>query len=147
MDGGWSKRFGKPSDPDIRVHRMKGGCQMTWQDGSKTSLTLITVLVALAMSPGPVDADYVFGKRVNLGPVVNSPYADLDPFIAPDGLSLYFDSTRPGGLGGEDIWVTTRASVSDAWGPPVHLGAPVNSGYREGYPSITADGLTLVFSC
>ncbi len=104
-------------------------------------------IVALAFCfVGSATADFTFGKRVNLGPVVNSPYGDYDPFISPDGLSLYFDSTRPGGLGGEDIWVTTRATVSDAWGPPVHLGAPVNSGYREGYPSITADGLTLVFS-
>ena len=106
----------------------------------------MVAIVALALCfAGSATADFTFGERVNLGPVVNSAYGDYDPFISPHGLSLYFDSTRPGGLGGEDIWVTTRASVSDAWGPPVHLGAPVNSGYGEGCPSITADGLTLAF--
>ena len=119
---------------------------MRQASGSKMRMVLLGVVVGILAGGGSARADFTFSERVNLGPVVNSPYADLDPFIAPDGLSLYFDSTRPGGLGGEDIWVTTRASVSDAWGPPVHLGAPVNSGYREGYPSITADGLTLVFS-
>jgi len=119
---------------------------MRQASGFKMRMVLLGVVVGILAGGGSAKADFTFGERVNLGPVVNSPYYDGDPFIAPDGLSLYFDSTRPGGLGGEDIWVSTRATVSDPWGPPVSLGAPVNSGYREGYPSITADGLTLAFS-
>jgi hypothetical protein len=113
---------------------------------------LVTSLCGLCLLAGldapPAYADFTFGERVNLGPVVNSPYGDYDPYIAPDGLSLYFASTRPGGVGltREDIYVTTRATVSDPWGPPVNLGEPVNSGYGESCPFITADGLTFVFS-
>lgn len=36
-------------------------------------------------------------------------------------------SDRPGGMGGLDIWVATRASTSAPWGAPVNLGEPVNS--------------------
>jgi hypothetical protein len=46
---------------------------------------------------------------VNLGPLVNSVDLDFDPYIASDGETLYFISTRTtGGFGGQDIWVTTR---------------------------------------
>src|SRR5881296_771925 len=51
---------------------------------------------------------------VNLGPVVNSGSDDFHPAISPNGLSLYISSGRPGGLGGNDIWVSQRASLDDA---------------------------------
>src|SRR5437899_12840608 len=57
-----------------------------------------------------------WGAPVNLGPVVNSAYNDQHPSISKDGLSLYFVSNRPGGFGGNDIWVTKRAPVDDRWG-------------------------------
>jgi len=55
---------------------------------------------------------------VNLGAVVNSTSNDQHPSISKDGLSLYFVSNRPGGYGGNDIWVTQRATLEDPWGPP-----------------------------
>ena len=116
---------------------------------TRTSAISVLVLV-VGLPAGVAKADFVFGERVYLGPVVNSPYGDYEPFIAPDGLSLYFSSTRPGGLGNEDIWVSTKqtseSNPEGYWGPPLNLGEPVNSEYREGLPTITADGLTLVFS-
>jgi hypothetical protein len=47
---------------------------------------------------------------VHLGTVVNSATRDENPTLSADGLSLYFISDRPGGVGGVDIWVTRRAS-------------------------------------
>jgi len=44
----------------------------------------------------------------NLGLPVNTPFADLSATLSPDGRTLYFTSTRPGGLGGQDMWMTTR---------------------------------------
>ncbi len=94
-----------------------------------------------------------WGKPVNLGPVVNSEFPEINPNISHDGLSLYFADVegdtvapRPGGLGNTDIWVTTRASLSDPWGPPVNLGAPVNSAATDGSPEISDDGLLLFFN-
>jgi hypothetical protein len=45
----------------------------------------------------------------NVGPAVNSAANDQDPHITPDGQTLFFQSARPGGFGGNDIWMTTRA--------------------------------------
>jgi Tol biopolymer transport system component len=45
---------------------------------------------------------------VNLGPVVNSAADEGGAGLSFDGMALYFTSTRPGGLGNHDIWVTTR---------------------------------------
>ncbi len=86
-----------------------------------------------------------WGEPVNLGPTVNSSYNDNAPNISADGLTLFFGSERPGGYGSADVWVTTRASVSDPWGEPVNLGPTVNSSHLEGTPSISSDGLSLFF--
>jgi Tol biopolymer transport system component len=71
---------------------------------------------------------------------------DSTPSISADGRSLYFSSKRSGGWA--DLWVTTRATVSDPWDPPVNLGPTINSSSTEtnNTPSISADGLTLYFS-
>jgi hypothetical protein len=119
---------------------------MKWQDGSKASLVLVAVIAALAISPGPAVADFIFGGPVNVGSVVNSGSDDWSPSISSDGLSLYFTSKRPGGSGDYDLWVITRATISDSWGPPVNLGATVNSASADLLPSISFDGLSLYFS-
>jgi beta-lactamase regulating signal transducer with metallopeptidase domain len=82
----------------------------------------------------------------NLGQVVNSLYVDGGPCISADGLELYFVSDRAGGSGGPDIWVTTRATTSDDLGPPMNLGALLNSASRDVGQSLSADGLQLYFS-
>jgi hypothetical protein len=83
---------------------------------------------------------------VNLGPSVNSSTWDDGPSILADGLSLFFRSTRLGGYGYCDIWVTKRATTDDDWGIPVNLGSTVNSSAKEQLPDISADGSTLYFS-
>jgi len=88
---------------------------------------------------------------VNLGPTVNSRYTELYPCLSSDGLTLYFSdyysgSPRSGGRGGGDIWISTRISRDDPWTPPVNLGDPVNSANLDMSPTVSADGLTLVFT-
>ncbi|MBL7185753.1 MAG: PD40 domain-containing protein [Phycisphaerae bacterium] len=73
-------------------------------------------------------------------------YDAYGPDISADGLSLYFASRRGGGHGGHDIWVARRATTIDPWTEPVNLGPNVNSGATDWSPSISDDGLTLVFS-
>ena len=77
---------------------------------------------------------------VNLGPVVNSSFGDNNATLSPDGLSLYFASDRPGGLGLTDLWVARRASVDSPWEAPVNLGAPVNTPFADGAPALSIDG-------
>ncbi|HEX6103985.1 MAG TPA: hypothetical protein VFZ26_00290 [Gemmatimonadales bacterium] len=73
--------------------------------------------------------------------------ASLDgcPFISRDGKTFYMASNRPDGLGGIDIWVSTRASVDDPWGPPANVGAPVNSSADDFCPTMDRDGHRFFF--
>lgn len=61
----------------------------------------------------------------NLGPTVNSPGSDHHSIPAPDGQALYITSDRAGGLGGDDIYITTRDSDGQ-WGHLTNAGSPVN---------------------
>jgi predicted secreted protein len=90
--------------------------------------------------------EYQWGEPVNLGSTVNSLYRDNGACISANGLELYFSSTRPGGHGEFDIYVSTRATPDDDWKPPVNLGAVVNTGAIDRFPSITGNGLELYFS-
>ena len=81
---------------------------------------------------------------VNLGPNANSSYSDHHALPSPDGKSLYVTSARPGGFGGEDIYVTTRDHAG-VWGPLVNLGPLVNSDKDDRCPSLTPDSLVFLF--
>jgi hypothetical protein len=83
---------------------------------------------------------------VNLGPTVNTGSIDAGPALSKDGLSLYFNSDRPEGFGGNDIWVSQRASREDAWGAPVNLGPTINTASNEDAPSFSRDGHTMYFN-
>ena len=82
---------------------------------------------------------------LNLGPTVNSSAKEAFASISADGLSLFFESTRTGGYGGHDLWVTTRATINDDWSAPVNLGPTVNSSSNDATPNISTDGLSLFF--
>ena len=85
------------------------------------------------------------GIPTNMGPTVNSSSHDAAPSLTADGLSLFFNSRRPGGHGNWDLWVTTRPTKEDEWGVPENLGSIVNTESVEVSPSISADGLALFF--
>ena len=80
----------------------------------------------------------------NLGSVVNRNNWDGDPFVVGNPPKMYFVSSRPGGYGGFDIWVS-QYSPESGWQAPVNLGANVNSSSNEESPSVTADGRYLYF--
>jgi len=91
------------------------------------------------------DANDSWAEPENLGPTVNSAFFDWAPSLSADGLSLYFTSERPGGSGGWDIWVTTRATINDPWGEPKNLGPNINSSAFDGAQCISVDGSILFF--
>lgn len=78
-------------------------------------------------------------------PGVNSAADDARPNVRFDGKEIVFDSTRPGGLGGPDIWSASRDSTNDGWNTPENLGPNVNSSSGESRASLSRDGKTLVF--
>lgn len=125
-----------------------------------TSLTTLALILACAGQTGEAPSAPVlqvapdeplgfsdWSSPVNLGPIVNSAFADLDPFISKDGLSLYFIAGQGrGGSGQRDIWVSQRASVADPWGQPQNLGPSINSAVQENTPTLSHDGHRLYFA-
>lgn len=77
-------------------------------------------------------------------PSFNTPSAEGCPFISRDGKSFYIASNRDPQTG-MDIWVSTRASTNDQWGPPAKLPAPVNSPAADYCPTLDRDGHRLFF--
>jgi hypothetical protein len=91
-----------------------------------------------------VGEDGYFGPGV-LVPELSSPKRDTRTFFRKDGLEAFVTSDRDGGLGGIDIWVSTRETLSDPWSTPVNVGSPVNSEADDGSPWLSRDGTTLYF--
>ncbi|MBC7745282.1 MAG: PD40 domain-containing protein [Flavobacterium sp.] len=81
----------------------------------------------------------------NIGGPVNTPGWESQPSLTADGKTLFFVSTRPGGIGGYDIW-KSDLKTDGAWTFPKNLGPEINTVYDEQSPFIHADGQTLYFS-
>jgi serine/threonine protein kinase/Tol biopolymer transport system component len=81
-----------------------------------------------------------WGTPVNLGPTVNGPASDAATWVSPDGLTLLLNSNRPGGFGGLDMWITTRASRGSPWASPRNLGPSINTIYSDWIGAISPDG-------
>jgi len=80
--------------------------------------------------------DDAWGTPQNLGPIVNTSENEQSPFLAIDGHRMYFLSNRPGGLGGNDLYVSQRHHKRDdfGWQPPENLGGGVNTSSNENLP-------------
>jgi WD40 repeat protein len=89
--------------------------------------------------------DAPFSSPRNLGPMVNTDASESDPALSADGLTLVFGRNSPSGNGESDLWVSSRPSVTEGFGPAENLGPPVNSEFAENAPWLSADELTLVF--
>ena len=81
----------------------------------------------------------------NLGAPINTKYNEANASISADGKVLYFCSDRPDGLGGWDIWYSTKDEKGN-WTEPKNLGAPVNTEDNEIYAFIHWDKESLYFS-
>ena len=69
-------------------------------------------------------------------------WTDDDPSLTADMREIYFNSNRPGGVGGSDIWRATRESARDAWGQP-EVVAELSTAGTETHASVEPDGLTI----
>ena len=114
---------------------------------SMSTRSWIYGLVLLAgYSPAHGQQFSSWSTAVNLGPKVNSTANDGCPAISRNGLSLYFASTRAGGQGGLDIYVSRRESFEDPWEAPVNLGPTINTSSNEFCPALSTDGHLLFFA-
>jgi len=76
---------------------------------------------------------------------VNSSAWDSQPYVSSDGRMLLFSSSRPGGKGGSDIWMSVKLK-DGTWSKPVNLGDSINTKGNEMAPFLYADNKTLLFS-
>ncbi|MCH7815348.1 MAG: PD40 domain-containing protein [Proteobacteria bacterium] len=78
----------------------------------------------------------------NLDAPINSPYSDHCLYFAGENSEFaYWTSTRPGGFGGNDIWMSEK--VNGTWTDAVNLGANVNSAVSEHHSLPSEDGRSL----
>ncbi len=78
---------------------------------------------------------------------INSKGLDCGPFIAADGVTLFFssDGIQPN-YGGLDFYVTRYNPENDTWSQPVNLGKPINTPQDDQFICIPASGDVIYFS-
>ncbi len=87
------------------------------------------------------EGDKKWSDPINLGPVINSIGEDTSPFLAADGMTLYFASDGRPGYGNQDIFMATRIGESwTEWTKPVNLGPQINTPFFDAYYTIPASG-------
>jgi outer membrane protein OmpA-like peptidoglycan-associated protein/tetratricopeptide (TPR) repeat protein len=72
-------------------------------------------------------------------------YNAMQPFVTPDGKRLFFVSDRPGGLGGDDIWLSELDDTGNAINA-VNLGKTINTPLDEQAPFYDQARKRLVYS-
>lgn len=74
---------------------------------------------------------------------VNTDYIEVQPMVHNDTL-LFFVSSRPGGFGGTDIYVSLKKD--DVWSEAINLGPEINTDGNEQTPFFDWDEKTLFFA-
>ncbi len=144
INGKWSNA--KPLEGKVNTTLNEAALNIS-QDGQ------LLVFTGCNYPEGEGSCDLYFSVRTNkgwsepqnLGPVVNTDLWESSPSLSPDKRDLYFSSSRAGGFGGTDIWVTHRLA-SGKWSVPENLGEAVNTSGNEGCPFMHADNQTLYFN-
>lgn len=80
-----------------------------------------------------------WGKPVNLGKTINTPYSEQRPFFHPDGKTLYFSSEGHPGFGESDMFYS-KLKEDGTWSKPKNMGFPVNSAFNEAGIYVSLDG-------
>lgn len=75
---------------------------------------------------------------------INTDFIEYDPYVSPDESFLIFGSTRPGGYGNSDNYVSFRKEDGN-WTHPINLGRPLNSTSWDLCANGTPDGKYFFF--
>ena len=123
-DGSWSEpvnlglngAFGDSSGMEIN-----NGETFVWLRGNGITNNIVSTTKNANGTWGPVTD---FGANINVSGKIQD-----NPHISPDGLGLFYVSTRSGGLGEKDIWFSLKSA--GVWGVPINLGSTFNSAGDE----------------
>jgi outer membrane protein OmpA-like peptidoglycan-associated protein len=74
-------------------------------------------------------------EPINLGEIINTPFAETQPFLHPDMKTLYFVSDGHYGIGSGDIFMSKRLNPNSwtEWSEPVNLGKSINTPFLDGF--------------
>lgn len=91
--------------------------------------------------------DNVWSPLMHMGDVINTPFQETTPHVSPDRRFLYFSSNRPGGAGGNDIYVSERLDYTWLkWSQPVLIKGAINSPADDSQPSFTPGNNYMYFT-
>ncbi len=68
-----------------------------------------------------------WSEPTSLSKTINTPNNESFPYMMADGITLYYASDAPEGLGGYDIYMTRFSPISNEYLPAQNLGMPFNS--------------------
>ena len=123
------------------------------EEGPNISPDGLTLTYASNRAGGPLDAYVATRESVDSPwsePVVlksiNTASADWPGSLSPDGLTMFFDSTRPGSHQFGDIWMASRPSIDAEFGEPIHLAPLLNTPPAAWDLAMSPDGSSLFFT-
>jgi outer membrane protein OmpA-like peptidoglycan-associated protein/tetratricopeptide (TPR) repeat protein len=87
--------------------------------------------------------DWTAPKKLNGN--INSKAFESDAFITPDGLTIYFSTSKYSEDNTLDIYYATRQPGGD-WGPAKSIGNQINTKFDDDSPYLSRDGKALYFS-
>lgn len=147
-DFGWGPPVLLGSDVNTTANEQAAAYLQSAEDGAgNLYFNRGTATQAADLYYAPVSRDgETRGPAVPVTELNDPASIDQHATIRKDGREIFFSSTRSGGLGGFDLYTSTRRSVHDPWSTPVGLATPMNTTANEMQPSLTAKGRTLVFA-
>lgn len=145
IDNKWSKAIAAPGKINTNLNE---GAQNISQDGNWLIFTGCNYPEGFGSCDLYISYKTKSGgwsEAENLGSTINSSAWESAPSLSPDKKDLYFSSTRTGGYGARDIWVTHRLQ-NGKWSAPENLGPDVNTPGDESCPFIHSDNQTIYFN-
>jgi outer membrane protein OmpA-like peptidoglycan-associated protein len=91
-----------------------------------------------------MDVKGEWGASKNIGPVINTKYAEEAVFMHPDGVTLFFSSKGHNSMGGYDIFKSKL--VNGVWSAPENLGFPINGPDDDVFFVVSGSGSRAYFA-
>lgn len=86
-----------------------------------------------------LDATGEWGTPVNMGPEINTPFNEDNPFLLENGKILFFSSQGHFNMGGYDFFHSEIRS-NGLWSKPVNIGYPLNTPDDDAFFCPSGDG-------
>ncbi len=149
IENGW----GKPRLPRVTVIDNPGSRINEVHETKSANLYCYGPTDAMPSGQGIIRSKIVDGKYQaykSPGPTINFPHdarhPNHSPTIDPDEKFMIFVSSRPGGFGDQDLYISFH-QPDETWGPAINLGPKINTvGVGNSWPQFSPDGKYLFFT-